>query len=84
LRSSCFASKSSASSSATRSGARRVSVAVCDAHLSHLVTLALSKADIIQYWYVLRGASRSSYESARTIFGHVAESAASRLTPRSR
>ena len=57
----------------------RLSAAVSDAHLSHLVTRVLEKAGIVRYWFKLRGAGRESYERARVIFGQVVESAAVRL-----
>jgi len=58
---------------------RRVSVAVSDAHFNHLVTLALAKAQIVQYWFNLRGPGRGSYELARAVFGNVVVGAAERL-----
>jgi hypothetical protein len=61
---------------------RRVSVAVSDAHLSHLITRVLEKAGIVRYWFTLRGTGRESYEMARLIFGQVIEGAAARLKNR--
>jgi hypothetical protein len=58
---------------------RRVSVAASDAHFNHLVTLALAKAQIVQYWFNLRGTERGSYELARAVFGNVVVGAAERL-----
>ena len=57
----------------------RVSVAVSDAHFSHLVTLVLAKANIVQYWFTLRGTSRESYEGARIVFSQVVVGAAAQL-----
>jgi hypothetical protein len=57
----------------------RVSVAVSDAHFSHLVTLALAKANIVQYWFSLRGTGRESYEGARIVFSQVVVGAAAQL-----
>ena len=57
----------------------RVSVAVSDAHFSHLVTLALAKAGIVQYWFSLGGAGRESYEGARIVFSQVVVGAAAQL-----
>jgi hypothetical protein len=59
-----------------------VSVTVSDAHFSHLVTLALAKAGIIEYWFELSGANRSSYEKARVVFNRVVVGAAARLQKR--
>ena len=56
-----------------------VSVAVSDAHLSHLVSLALAKAGIIDYWFTLRGTGRESFDKARVIFNRVVVSAAARI-----
>ena len=57
----------------------RISVAVSDAHFSHLVTLALAKANIVQYWFSLRGTGRESYEGARIVFSQVVVGAAAQL-----
>jgi hypothetical protein len=57
----------------------RVSVAVSDAHFSHLVTLALAKANIVQYGFSLRGTGRESYEGARIVFSQVVVGAAAQL-----
>ena len=57
----------------------RLSVAASDAHLSHLVMLALDRAAIVDYWFELRGANRESFETARIIFGRVVAGAAARL-----
>jgi hypothetical protein len=57
-----------------------VSVAASDAHLSHLVALAMAKAGIIDYWFVLRGAGRESFDNARVVFNQVVVGAASRLS----
>lgn len=57
----------------------RVSVAVSDAHFSHLVTLVLARAGIVQYWFKLRGIGRESYEGARIVFSQVVVGAAERL-----
>jgi hypothetical protein len=57
----------------------RVTVAVSDAHFSHLVTLALQRAGIVQYWFKLRGTGRESFEKARVAFAQVVEGAAGRL-----
>ena len=54
-------------------------VAVSDAHFSHLVTLALAKANIVQYWFSLRGTGRESYEGARIVFSQVVVGAAAQL-----
>ena len=58
---------------------RRVSVAASDAHFNHLVTLALAKARMVQYWFNLRGIDRESYERGRAVFGNVIVGAAERL-----
>jgi hypothetical protein len=58
---------------------RGVSVAASDAHFNHLVTLALAKAQMVQYWFNLRGPERASYELGRVAFGHITEGAAARL-----
>lgn len=58
---------------------RRVSVAVSDAHFNHIVTLALAKAGMVQYWFNLRGTDRESYALGRVVFGHVIVGAAERL-----
>ena len=50
-----------------------------DRLFSHLVALTLAKAGVIEYWYVLRGANRSSFETGRLAFGQVTEGAASQL-----
>ena len=60
-------------------GSRRVAVAVSDTHFNHLVTLALAKARMVQYWFNLRGADRESYERGRAVFGNVVVGAAERL-----
>jgi hypothetical protein len=60
----------------------RVTVSVSDAHVSHLVTLALQRAGIVQYWFKLRGPGRETYEQARMVFGRVVEGAAGRLNSR--
>ena len=59
-----------------------VSVAVSDAHASHLVSLAMAKARIIEYWYSLRGQSRESYDKARVALNRVVLGAAARLDGR--
>ncbi len=56
-----------------------VSVAVSDAHLSHLVSLALAKAGIIDYWFTLRGTGRESFDGARVVFNRVVVGASARL-----
>jgi hypothetical protein len=56
-----------------------VSVAVSDAHLCHLVSLALAKAGIIDYWFTLRGTGRESFDGARVVFNRVVVGAAARL-----
>jgi hypothetical protein len=56
-----------------------VSVAASDAQFNHLVTLALAKARMVQYWFNLRGAERESYELGRVAFGYVTEGTAERL-----
>ena len=61
---------------------RRLSVAVSDAHLSHLITRVLEKAGIVRYWFKFQGTGRESYEMARIIFGQVVEGAARQLTNR--
>jgi hypothetical protein len=55
-----------------------VSTADSDAHFSHLVTLALARAEIVQYWFTLRS-GRESYQKARLAFGRVVAGAAERL-----
>lgn len=57
----------------------RLTVAAGDAHTSHLVTLALAKAGVVQYWFTLRGNSRVSYEYGRLIFSRIAIVSADRL-----
>ncbi|HET7219409.1 MAG TPA: hypothetical protein VFJ02_15235 [Vicinamibacterales bacterium] len=57
----------------------RLSVPVSDAHLSHLVTLALARANVVRYWFELRGVNRESFEAARFIFGRAVTGAADRL-----
>lgn len=56
-----------------------VSVAVSDAHLSHLVSLVMAKAGIIDYWFTLRGTGRESFDRARVAFNRVVVGAAARL-----
>lgn len=60
----------------------RVPAAVSDAHFNHLVTLALARAHIVQYWFNLRGTERESYELERVVFGYVVVGAAERLRRR--
>lgn len=55
-----------------------VSTADSDAHFSHLVTLALARAEIVRYWFTLRS-GRESYQKARLAFGRVVAGAAARL-----
>lgn len=56
-----------------------VSVALSDAHLSHLVSLAMAKAGIIDYWFTLRGTGRESFDRARVVLNRVIVGAAARL-----
>lgn len=58
---------------------RGVSVAASDTHFNHLVTLALAKARVVQYWFNLRGTNRASYELGRAVFGNVVVGAAERI-----
>ena len=57
----------------------QVTVSVSDAHFSHLVTLALQRAGIVQYWYKLRGTGRESFEKTRVVFARVVVGAAGQL-----
>ena len=57
----------------------RLSVPVSDAHLSHLVTLALARANVVRYWFELRGVNRESFDAARLMFGRAVAGAADRL-----
>lgn len=57
----------------------RVPIAVSELHGSHLVTLALAKADIVEYWFELRSSGRDSYETGQIIFDQVVGGAAERL-----
>lgn len=59
-----------------------MSAGVSDAQLSHLVSLALAKARIIEYWYSLRGENRQSYEKARGALNRVVLGTAARLKVR--
>ena len=63
----------------TSAPSARVSSAERDAHLNHLVTRALAEARVIQYWFALRGASRESYQRARSVFNQVVAGAAAQL-----
>ena len=56
--------------------------AVADAHLSHLVAQALAQIGVIDYWFVLRGTSRESYERARLVFGQVVAGTTAQLKQR--
>jgi hypothetical protein len=56
-----------------------VSVAASDSHVSHLVSLAMAKAGIIDYWFTLRGTGRESFDKARVVFNRVVVGAAARL-----
>jgi hypothetical protein len=56
-----------------------VPFAIADAHLSHLVALALARSGVIDYWFALRGTSRESYERARLVFGQVVAGTAAQL-----
>ena len=57
----------------------RLSVPVSDAHLSHLVTLALARANVVRYWFELRGVNRESFDAARLVFARAVAGAAARL-----
>lgn len=59
--------------------ADRMPFAVADAHRSHLVAQALAKTGVIDYWSVLRGTSRTSYEQARQLFAYVVAGTAVQL-----
>ena len=50
----------------------RLSVAAGDAHTSHLVTLALARANVVRYWFKFRGGSLLSYEGSRYAFNRIA------------
>ena len=57
----------------------RLSIADSDRHTSHLISLALARAGIVQYWFKFRGSSQHSYESARYVFTRIVAGAAQRL-----
>lgn len=63
-----------------RTESRSIPSTVRDAHFSHLVSLVLSRAGILDYWFTLRGTGRESYEQARIPFGRVVTGAAARLS----
>lgn len=63
-----------------RTESRGIPATVRDAHFSHLVALALSRAGVLEYWFTLRGPARESYEQARMPFGRVVTGAAARLS----
>jgi hypothetical protein len=57
------------------------SAAECDRHFPHLVARAPAKADVIRYWYALRGPSLISYDrkAARLLFDGIVAGAGARL-----
>jgi len=57
----------------------RLSIAASDAHTSHLITLALARARIVQYWFKLRGGSLTSYQGTQFTFNRIAALGAARL-----
>jgi hypothetical protein len=59
-----------------------LSAVVRDMHTSHLVSLAMAKARIIEYWYSLRGRNRESFDQARVALNRVMVGAAARLDGR--
>jgi hypothetical protein len=52
---------------------------VAEAYFSHLVTLSLARAGILEYWFVVRGSGSASYAAARPAFGRVVAGASRRL-----
>ena len=58
-------------------GSGALSVAVADAHFSHLAALSLAKAGVIEYEAVLAGATRTTFEAARVTLTRIALGAAS-------
>jgi hypothetical protein len=52
---------------------------VAEAYFSHLVTLSLARAGILDYWFVVRGSGSALYADARPAFGRVVAGAAKRL-----
>jgi hypothetical protein len=63
-------------------GSGAITQRAADAHTSHLIALALAKADVIEYRALLAPSARESFEQARVAFGHVAAGAAAQVRSR--
>jgi hypothetical protein len=57
----------------------RISGTVSAAHSLHLVTLVLSDAGVLYYWFDLRGAGRLSYDESRFTFANLVAAASKPL-----